>query len=74
MIAEPAHRALAVRYLVLYNAAFTTPLLAVFLLTILGVTSQQLARWSGRHVAAVKLGMLLLFLSMAAVVLYNVTT
>ena len=71
MIAEPAHRASALGYLLVYNLAFITPLLAVFLLATFGVTSQRLAAVFQRHVAWVKLAMAGLFLIMAAAIVYN---
>ena len=71
MISEPEHRAGAFALLLLYNIAFVIPLLVVFLLSALGVTSQRMARFFSRHVAAVKFGLAGLFLVMATVLLGN---
>jgi len=71
MIAEPRHRAAASLHLLTYNVAFIVPLLAVFVLATLGLTSERLGRFARRHVATVKLGLTLLFVALALVVLYN---
>lgn len=71
MIAEPAHRASAVGYLLIYNLAFVLPLLAVFLLATFGVTSQRMAAVFQRHVAWVKLALAALFATLAAIIVYN---
>jgi len=66
MIADPAHRAAAMGYLLIYNLAFIAPLITVFLLAAFGVTSQRMAATFQRHLASVKLAMALLFLALAA--------
>jgi cytochrome c biogenesis protein CcdA len=71
MIAEPQYRAAAALNLLAYNVAFIVPLVAVFLLVSLGITSQRLARFASRHLGAVKLALALLFVALALVVLYN---
>ncbi len=71
MISEPAHRVMAIFYLFLYNIAFIIPLVAVFLLVALGLTSQKLADTFKRHIAGVKLGFAVLFGLMALMILYN---
>ena len=72
MIAEPRHRAVAFLYLLLYNIAFILPLAAVFLLAVLGVTSQRMVEFFRRHVAWVKLGLTVLFALMAVAVVHNI--
>jgi len=54
-------------YLLLYNACFTLPLLAVFFAVHRGVRTPQLLDWSRRHVVAAKIGLGILFLTLAAV-------
>jgi cytochrome c biogenesis protein CcdA len=71
MISEPQHRAMAIFYLLLYNIAFIIPLAVIFLLAVLGVTSQRLANMFKRHIAAVKLGFVVLFALMAVAIVYN---
>ncbi len=53
-------------YLSLYNIGFIAPLLAVFGLSFAGLTSQALTGLFRRSVGAVKLGLALLFLVLAA--------
>ncbi|MBN1673882.1 MAG: metallophosphoesterase [Kiritimatiellae bacterium] len=71
MIADPRFRGQAVGFLLAYNAAFAAPLVVVFLLATLGVTSEQVGRVFRRHLALVKLGLTFLFAAMAGLVLYN---
>jgi cytochrome c biogenesis protein CcdA len=71
MISEPRYRIAATSYLISYNVAFITPLAAVFLLATFGVTSEHMAELFKRHVAAVKLGLAVLFAAMAMMVIYN---
>ena len=71
MIADPAHRASALGYLLIYNVAFVTPLLVVFGLATFGVTSQRMAAMFQRHVAWIKLAMAALFLIMAGAIVYT---
>ncbi|HNR96921.1 MAG TPA: hypothetical protein PKH89_08125 [Anaerolineae bacterium] len=65
-------RARATAALVVYNLMFVVPLIAVFLLVYFGTTSQQLTKWMQRHAAAIKLGMGLLFLLLAAWLGYSI--
>jgi cytochrome c biogenesis protein CcdA len=68
----PQWRARAAVALVVYNLMFVTPLIAVFLLSYCGTTSQQLTRWMTRHAASVKLGTAILFLLMAGWLGYSI--
>jgi cytochrome c biogenesis protein CcdA len=51
----PELRSSAYLYILLYNLAFITPLVVIFLLTYFGTTSEQLARVIGRHTGTIKL-------------------
>ena len=62
---EPALRANALFYLVLYNLLFITPLVVVFLLAYGGVASERFAAWSKRHFGATRIALSLLFLLLA---------
>jgi hypothetical protein len=55
----------AVLYLVLYNLLFVLPLVVVFVLAYYGTTSKDLSRFLQKNAATVKLGMVLLFSSLA---------
>ncbi len=61
----PELRVQAVLYLVLYNLLFVLPLVVVFILAYFGTTSQDLTRFLKQNAATVKLGMVLLFSSLA---------
>jgi len=61
----PGLRVRAVLYLVLYNLLFVLPLIVVFILAYYGTTSKELTRFLQRNAATVKLGMVLLFASLA---------
>jgi cytochrome c biogenesis protein CcdA len=71
MIAEPRYRAAATFNLVVYNLAFILPLVAVFLLVAFGMTSQRLVGFARRHLTTAKLGLTLLFVTLALVTLHN---
>ncbi|NMC80931.1 MAG: hypothetical protein GYA59_16330, partial [Chloroflexi bacterium] len=62
----PELRLRAIAFLVLYNVLFILPLVVVFILAYYGTTSKDLTRFLQRHAAAVKLGMVILFLSLAS--------
>ncbi|MCX6878860.1 MAG: HEAT repeat domain-containing protein [Verrucomicrobia bacterium] len=59
----------AVLWLVIYNLAFITPLLIIFLLAYGGLRSETLIGFQKKHTFAVKLGLALLFLGLALVIL-----
>jgi cytochrome c biogenesis protein CcdA len=52
-------------YLILYNLLFVLPLVIVFILAYYGTSSRDLMRFLERNAATVKLGMVLLFASLA---------
>jgi cytochrome c biogenesis protein CcdA len=64
---NPDARLGAMGYLVLYNLAFILPLAAVFAVAYLGVSSRSLEGLFRRHVAWVKLGLAVLFLTLGGV-------
>jgi len=59
----------AVGYLLLYNVAFVLPLIVIFVLAWLGMTSEALITWQKKHTAAVRFAMALLFLALWIVLL-----
>jgi len=61
----PELRARAVGYLALYNLLFVLPLIVVFILAYYGTTSKDLTRFLEQNTATVKLGMVVLFASLA---------
>ncbi len=61
----PDLRGRAVLYLVVYNLLFVLPLVVVFILAYYGTTSKELTRFLQRNAAGVKLGMVVLFASLA---------
>jgi energy-converting hydrogenase Eha subunit H len=60
----PGHRARALGYLLLYDAAFLLPLLGVLGLVCAGTGTACLAEFSRRRLAAVKLALALFFLGL----------
>lgn len=61
----PELRSKAVFYLVVYNLMFIVPLIIVFVLAFYGTTSKQFTAFLKKHAAAVKIGMAIVFLSLA---------
>jgi len=61
----PELRVRALGFLTLYNLLFILPLIVVFILAYYGTTSKDLTRFLERNAAAVKLGMVVLFASLA---------
>lgn len=68
MISEPKFRGTALIYLLVYNLAFIVPLIAVFLVALVGVTSEQLSKIFKKNIALVKLGMTSLFICMGILI------
>jgi len=56
----------AISFLISYNLSFISPLITIFLLALLGITSQELAQFSRRHLSIIKLstGIFLLMLAL----------
>jgi cytochrome c biogenesis protein CcdA/HEAT repeat protein len=63
----------AVLWLVVYNLAFITPLIVIFLLAYGGLRSESLIAFQKKHTFAVKLGLALLFLLLALFILFGST-
>jgi cytochrome c biogenesis protein CcdA/HEAT repeat protein/glutaredoxin len=61
----------AVLWLVIYNLAFVTPLIGIFLLAYGGLRSETLVEFQKKHTFSVKLGLAALFLVLAAVILFG---
>ena len=61
----------AVAWLVLYNLAFILPLIVIFLLTWAGLRSDHLTRFQKRHTCAVKFALGVLFIALAALILFG---
>jgi len=61
----------AIFYLVLYNLMFIIPLIVVFIMAYYGTTSKQLTEFLKKNAAAVKLGMALLFIALAAWLVFS---
>lgn len=61
----PELRGRAVLFLLLYNLMFIVPLIIVFILAYFGTTSKDLTAFLKKHAAAVKIGMAIVFLSLA---------
>jgi len=66
MSSVPSMRGQALLYLVLYNLMFIVPLIIVFILAFYGTTSKQFTEFLRKHAGAVKIGMAIVFLSLAA--------
>ncbi|MFB0538152.1 MAG: cytochrome c biogenesis CcdA family protein [Anaerolineae bacterium] len=67
----PELRASAYLYILLYNLAFITPLVVIFLLAYFGTTSEQLARVIGRQTGTIKLLTASLFFVLAGWLIYG---
>ena len=61
----------AVLWLVIYNLAFITPLVVIFLLAYGGLRSETLVAFQKKHSFAVKLGLALLFLALALFIFFG---
>lgn len=66
MSSVPAMRSQAILYLVLYNLMFIVPLIVVFFLAYYGTSSKQFTEFLRKHAGAVKIGMTIVFLILAA--------
>lgn len=71
MSSVPAMRGQAMLYLVLYNLMFIVPLIVVFILAFYGTTSKQFTEFLRKHAGAVKIGMAIVFLILAAWLLFS---
>jgi cytochrome c biogenesis protein CcdA len=71
MISLPQFRIKAVSCLFTYNIAFMAPLIIVFLLAGLVISSRPTGAFLKRHPAAAKLGAAVLFVAMALIMVFN---
>lgn len=68
---DPALRAQAIWYLLLYNFMFIVPLVAVFLLSFAGFESDKFNTFLKTHLGLAKILLTLVFLSLALLLLFN---
>jgi cytochrome c biogenesis protein CcdA len=71
MSSVPAMRGQALLYLLLYNLMFIVPLIVVFVLAYYGTTSKQFTEFLRKHAGAVKIGMAIVFLSLATWLIFS---
>jgi cytochrome c biogenesis protein CcdA len=71
MSSVPAMRGQALLYLLLYNLMFIMPLIVVFVLAYYGTTSKQFTEFLRKHAGAVKIGMAIVFLSLATWLIFS---
>ena len=71
MSSIPSMRGQAMLYLVLYNLMFIVPLIIVFILAFYGTTSKQFTEFLRKHAGAVKIGMAIVFLILAAWLIFS---
>lgn len=71
MTSVPSMRGQAMLYLVLYNLMFIVPLIIVFILAYYGTTSKQFTGFLKKHAGAVKIGMAIVFLTLAVWLIYG---
>ena len=69
---EPAFRARAISYLVLYNLMFIVPLVAVFVLALLGCESKVFNDFLKKHLGLTKIMLCLVFLGLFILLLGNI--
>ncbi|MDD5565916.1 MAG: hypothetical protein PHG31_03360 [Candidatus Omnitrophica bacterium] len=63
-------KARAFFYLILYNFMFIIPLLAVFILALLGITSNQFSLFLKRNLLVIKILMAILFFSLGIIIIF----
>lgn len=71
MSSVPSMRGQAIFYLLLYNLMFIVPLIIVFILAFYGTTSKQFTEFLRKHAGAVKIGMAIVFLSLATWLIFS---
>lgn len=69
---DPAFRARAISYLVLYNVMFIVPLVVVFVLALLGYESKTFNDWLKKHLGLTKICLCLVFLGLFLLLLGNI--
>ncbi len=65
---DPSARLKAFAYLIVYNIMFIVPLLAIFILAIIGVSSQRLSEFLKQHLGLIKLMMAILFFALGILI------
>ena len=70
IMSVPEMRVRAFPHLLLYNLAFVLPMIAVFFLAFLGVSSEKLGLFFSRHISSIKLATSLLFLALGGWLIY----
>lgn len=71
MSSIPSMRGQALLFLGLYNLMFIVPLIIVFILAFYGTTSKQFTEFLRKHAGAVKIGMAIVFLLLAAWLIFS---
>lgn len=71
MTSVPAMRGQAILYLLLYNLMFIVPLIVVFILAYFGTSSKQFTEFLRKRAGAVKIGMAIVFLILAAWLIFS---
>ena len=71
MSSVPEMRGQALLYLALYNVMFIVPLIVVFILAYYGTSSKQFTDFLRKHAGAVKIGMAIVFLLLAAWLIFS---
>ncbi len=71
MSSVPEMRAQALLYLVLYNLMFIVPLVVVFILAFYGTSSKQFTDFLRKRAGAVKIGMAIVFILLAAWLIFS---
>jgi cytochrome c biogenesis protein CcdA len=61
----------ALGYLLLYNIMFVVPLIAIFILALLGTTSQQFSGFLKKHLGLIKILMFILFVGLGVYLLWR---
>ena len=65
---DPSARLQAIVYLLVYNIMFIVPLIAVFVLALIGVSSKVLSDFLKKHLGIIKLLMAVLFIGMGIII------
>lgn len=71
MISDPDTRVSAISYLSVYNLAFITPLIFVFVFTAAGVSYKSITVYFGKYAFYTKVFMSILFFSMSVLIMIN---
>ncbi|MFH1691554.1 MAG: hypothetical protein ABIC68_03150 [Candidatus Omnitrophota bacterium] len=72
VLKEGALRARAISYLFVYNLMFILPLIIVFVLALVGVSSRQFELWARKQLKLIKLAMAAVFFALGLVLLMGI--